>query len=521
MALTLPPGVSAAGFQSALQAFEGVVGHDWVLATDEDRLTYSDLYAPGTEAQNAPSAAVAVGSVEELQAIVRLANQHKIPLWPISRGKNLGYGTAAPRLPGSVVLDLGRMRRIIEVNPDLGYCVVEPGVGFFDLYEHIQANDIPLMMSVPGNAWGSVIGNALERGIGYTPMGNHTRNLCGLEVVLPDGDLLRTGMGAMEGNHAWHCFPYSYGPGIEQLFCQSNLGIVTKAGIWLMPRADTHLALSMQIDEEGDIGWIVDTISALKRSGVITQNQFVSSWLGRLVLMGQRRDFYDGPGAIPETRVRELLRQHHLGFWYVNIRLYGDDRITRAQADVIKEAFGRHTQIPFVEEPWRRGEPFMAVDPSFGVPSAIPLMMGAWTGGRGAHLGFSPVVPPHSSHVLRQLARSRQRIAEHNVDFYASFTIGDRHINNMNMLMFDRDDPAQVANLRTLFNKLVSDAREAGYGEYRTHLDWMDPVAQTFDFNNHAQLRLYEKLKDALDPNGIIAPGKQGVWPTAYREHRA
>ena len=54
-------------------------------------------------------------------------------------------------------------------------------------------------MSVPGNAWGSVIGNALDHGIGYTPYGLHARNLCGLEVVLPDGGLLRTGMGAMQG----------------------------------------------------------------------------------------------------------------------------------------------------------------------------------------------------------------------------------------------------------------------------------------------------------------------------------
>jgi 4-cresol dehydrogenase (hydroxylating) len=57
MALILPPGVSAAGFQSALRAFEGVVGHDWVLATDEDRLTYSDLYAPGTDIINGMSLA--------------------------------------------------------------------------------------------------------------------------------------------------------------------------------------------------------------------------------------------------------------------------------------------------------------------------------------------------------------------------------------------------------------------------------------------------------------------------------
>ncbi len=522
MELKLPPGVSAAAFSKALKAFEAVVGREWVLATDLDRDSYSDAYAPGASAnEHPPSAAVAPGSVEEVQAVVRLANEHRIPLWPVSRGKNLGYGTAAPRLPGSVVLDLGRMKRILEVNPDLGYCVIEPGVGFFDLYEHLQANDIPLMMSVPGNAWGSILANALERGIGYTPMGNHTRNLCGMEVVLPDGDLVRTGMGAMAGNHAWHCFPYAYGPGLEQMFAQSNLGIVTKAGMWLMPRADTQLELSMQAHEEDDIAWIVDTIAPLKRAGVIAQNQFVSSWLGRLTLMGQRSQFYDGKGAIPEARVKELLKQFGLGFWYVNIRLYGDERVNKAQAEVIKEAFARRTKNEFTETVWRRGEPFLAIDPSFGAPSAVPLAMGAWTGGRGAHLGFSPVVPPTSAHVMRQFKRSRERIAEHDVDFYASFTIGDRHANNMNMLMYDRDNEAEVKNVRALFDKLIADAKEAGYGEYRTHLSWMDPVAQTFDFNNHAQLRLIEKIKDALDPNGILAPGKQGVWPSAYKDHRA
>lgn len=521
MELKLPPDLSAGQFEAGLKAFQRIVGKDWVLADDLDRETYADVYAPGPEEEHAPSAAVAPASVEEVQAIVRLANQHRIPLWPVSRGKNLGYGTAAPRLPGSVVLDLGRMRRILEVDPELGYCVVEPGVGFFDLYEHLQANNIPLMLSVPGNAWGSVMGNALDRGIGYTPYGNHTRNICGMEVVLADGDLVRTGMGAMSGNHAWHLFPYGFGPSLDQLFVQSNMGIVTKTGIWLMPEAETNLALSMQAENEEDIGWIIDTIAPLKRKGVITQNQFVSSWLGRLVLMGQRSDFYDGPGAIPEARVKELLKQHDLGFWYVNIRLFGDERITRGQADVIREAFARHTKNTFSEHPWTKGDPVMAVDPSFGVPSAVPLQMGAWTGGRGAHLGFSPVVPPNSKHVLGQLKRSRERIAEHDLDFYASFTIGERHANNINMLMYDRDDAEQVRKVRALFNALIADAKAAGYGEYRTHLSWMDPVADTFDFNNHAQRRLVEKIKDALDPNGIIAPGKQGVWPAVYKEHRA
>jgi 4-cresol dehydrogenase (hydroxylating) len=56
-----------------------------------------------------------------------------------------------------------------------------------------------LWLSVPGNSWGSVAGNALDRGLGYTPYGDHSARICGLEAVLPDGGLVRTGMGAMAG----------------------------------------------------------------------------------------------------------------------------------------------------------------------------------------------------------------------------------------------------------------------------------------------------------------------------------
>jgi 4-cresol dehydrogenase (hydroxylating) len=144
--------------------------------------------------------------------------------------------------------------------------------------------------------------------------------------------------------------------------------------------------------------------------------------------------------------------------------------------------------------------------------------MGDWVGGRSAHLGFSPVVPANSKHVMDQLKRSRKIIADHDVDFYASFTIGGRFANNINMLMYDRDKPEQVESMKKLFSALVTESAKAGYAEYRTHLGWMDAVADTFDFNNHAQRRMNEKVKDALDPNGIIAPGKQGVWPSVYRD---
>ena len=116
--MTVPPGVSAADFAAALKAFEAAVGKDWVFTSDEDVELYRDAYSPlwDEPEERLASAAVAPSSVEEVQAIVRIANRYRIPLYPISTGKNLGYGGSAPALSGSVVLDLKRMNRILEVN---------------------------------------------------------------------------------------------------------------------------------------------------------------------------------------------------------------------------------------------------------------------------------------------------------------------------------------------------------------------------------------------------------------------
>jgi 4-cresol dehydrogenase (hydroxylating) flavoprotein subunit len=512
--LVLPTSVSRSDFERALLAFANVVGKEWVLASDADRFIYSDSYAIG-DAEHIPSAAVCPINVEQIQEILRIANAYKIPLWPVSRGKNLGYGEAAPVLSGSVILDLARLNRIHEVNEKTGYAVLEPGVSFFDLFHYLQDNKIPLWLSVPGNALGSVIGNALERGLGYTPYGENTANLCGLEVVLPTGELIHTGMGAMANNKCWHNYPFGFGPHWDQLFVQSNFGVVTRAGIWLMPEPDATKSVKINLPDQGDIAWFIDEMSRLRVRGVFEQPLVCGNYLREAMVFSQRKDWYTAEGPIPDDVSKEIMQHFEVGWWSANLTLFGDTAVIEAQADLVRRAIEPRLKAPLRFETWRRGDPIERS--GAGVPSLLSLQIVNWLGKRGGHVGFSPVVPPDGAAILNFCRQMQRRFEEFGFDYYGSFTLGRRHVRSINLIIFDLDDRDMMVRARKLFEAMVVDAAQQGFGEYRTHINFMQLIADTYGFNDHALIHLNEKTKDMLDPNGVLAPGKNGIWPRVYR----
>jgi 4-cresol dehydrogenase (hydroxylating) len=408
----------------------------------------------------------------------------------------------------------------IEVDEQNGTVLVEPGVGFFDLYDHLQAKKIPLWLSVPGNSWGSVAGNALDRGVGYTPYGDHAARICGIEAVLADGDVVRTGMGAMQGSPTWQLYRNGFGPGWDTMFCQSNFGIVTKLGLWLMPEPESVLGVDFEFDKPDDLGWAIDTIMPLRREGVIQQSPSLGNWLRSAAVMTTRDQWTKDAGPLDEKVVTAIRKRFNIGWWSVQVRFYGPLEITEASMKVLKRAFGKKPVLAMKEARWVRGDPPEG-SPFSGVPVTFPLANANWYGGRGGHTGYSPVLPPKGDLAMAQFRRTYDLYRKYGMDYHASFAMGERSLTNVNQLLFDRDDADMMRRVDAFFRALVADAKAHGYGEYRTHIEYMDLVASTYDFNGHALLRLSQRVKDALDPNGVIAPGKSGIWPARYREAKA
>ena len=521
-----PPGITEVEFARALAEFANVVGSDAVFSSDEEVNLYRDAYSPfwGESQDPVPSAAVAPTRVEEVQEIVRIANRYRIPLWTISTGRNLGYGGAAPAYSGSVMVDLKRMNRILEVNDKIHYAVVEPGVSYFDLYRYIEENELDVWIDPADPGWGSLVGNALERGGGRTPMADHWDAVCGLEVVLPNGELLRTGMGGMPGAEVWHQYKHAFGPHIDGLFSQSNLGIVTRMGIWLMPTPEAYRDGRVNVPLHDDLIPFMEIYSYLKNSAILRGTMLLESPLLNYHV-SQGGSFFEMPDGPSIAELDRLARERNLPYWSAELRFWGPEKIIDAQWEYVRERFsvipgatfdaGRRYRFPEDNDNVDQNDPTLHVAlgrPSLGV---FGLLQG------GGHLGFSPIIPMTGEAIFRAQRVFGELYAELDLPAANQFAaLPWSYFPRALVLLFGLPtsrDAASNRDSRMIFERLVEVSAENGWAEYRTHIAFMDTVAATYSYNDHALRRLHETIKDALDPNGILSPGKSGIWPQRLR----
>jgi len=139
-----------------------------------------------------------------------------------------------------------------------------------------------------------------------------------MEVVLPIGDVVRLGMGALPGkdgidNPTWQSFQYGYGPYSDGIFTQSNFGIVTKMGFWLMPAVE-HLTFSITFPHEDDFEQIVDIIRPLSAARVLGNVPQIRHATQELAITGIRKeDIYSGDGIVPPEVIKEHMKKTEYG----------------------------------------------------------------------------------------------------------------------------------------------------------------------------------------------------------------
>jgi hypothetical protein len=492
--------LNEAAHERAIEALVAALGADAVLITEGELGEYRDPYDFKGSDEYTASAVVTPRSVEEVQAVLAIANELQVTLWTFGQGRNNAYGGSAPRVKGSILVSLREMNRVLEVNEDLAYALIEPGVRFFDLHDHLRAGNHKLWASIPDLGWGSVIGNTLEYGRGYTPYGEHPAVACGLEVVLANGEILRTGMGGMSNAKTWNAYPWSFGPSHAGLFFQSNFGIVTKMGVWLMRQPEVYLSGYASFHDDSVVGPLVDAVRELMLEGTIRN----------LPLLGYGLNFGEGEAT--------------LGYdgWGLRFALYGRAAMVDAQYEIVRDALEAVAGVEVGRRLFRWDERDRIENHNDKVQGGIPGMelmdvfMSAYGEDTG-HLDLSIVGPLIGSDLVERIAKLRALYAQTEFPYLVGILLLNRSLLHISTLFFDTLDERQTRAAYDTYAFLAEELARAGYPVYRTNIQHMDLVADTFDFNDHAQRRFNELLKDTLDPNGILSPGKQGIWPKAMR----
>ncbi|WP_395408097.1 FAD-binding oxidoreductase [Pseudoduganella sp. UC29_106] len=252
-----------------------------------------------------------------------------------------------------MIVDLSGMQRILESSADLAYVVVEPGVTQAQLSEYLISQNLPLWMDSTGAGPDtSLVGNIMERGFGHSPYGNRFQSVSGMRIVLANGDVLNTGFGHFPTAVNQRVFPYGVGPLLDGLFTQSNLGIVTSLGLWLMPKTPAINHFLCMVPEHEDIGPVVDALRPLRLGGVLRSILHIGNDL-RVISGGMTFPHQLAPGVsrLPDSCACNCGRPSASAHGPCQVALYGAGPQLAYARSAVRAALARtRARVQFLDE---------------------------------------------------------------------------------------------------------------------------------------------------------------------------
>jgi FAD/FMN-containing dehydrogenase len=532
-ALPTPP-------QEALDAWRELLGPDRVLTPPDVPARYRADTAAG-----APHIPLVLKPAHagQVPALMKIASDHRVPVHPISTGNNWGYGSAHANTPGTAIVDLGDLDKITAFDEELGVVTLEPGVTQGKLARYLDEHQLDFMVPVTGAGPScSVLANALERGYGITPYVDHFGAVTNLEGVLADGSVYCSALHEAGSPELARLFKWDIGPYVDGLFTQSGFGIVTSMSIALARRPEVAKVCLFSLPSDDLLETAVERVRTLLSQlpgtvgGVNLMNQHRVLAMTAPYPRGQL-----GPdGLMPQALVEQMGRAYQIAPWTGFATLYGTRRMVKAaQAQMRQTLRGVATRLVFLsptQADWlarlarmlpgalgeRLGRTASTLNASLelvqGRPNETALPITYWrsnvpqpTGDRNPArdgcglLWYAPLIPMRPKTVRKFVNFAHRELRARGMEPLITLTSqGDRLFDSTVPLLFDRQDAQAAQQASETLEDLIRIGQDEGFYPYRLHVQ-SQPAHQA---RLHRSSQLVQRLRQALDPHDLLAPGR-------------
>lgn len=458
---------------------------------------------------------------KDIKAVVDAANRHGVSLYPISAGKNWGFGSRLPVTERAFILDLHRhMNRILKLDSEFGYAVIEPGVTQAQLSDRLARENSRFFVDVTGSGGAtSLVGNTLDRGVGFNAV--RAEDMVSMEVVLGNGDVLRTGFGHYPDSKLAHLYPYGIGPDINGLFLQSSLGIVTQLTLRLRRRPPAHQMFIAFLNHDSEIGAMAEALRDLKQAGALPSVVHLFN-RARLNLANEKTlsarylaskawaavGSVTAPSAGGLSHTRRIVARSLGQFGRVEFFGYRKLAALRGLA-----RFTRHQGVVSVVETLTSLHGLtIGIPTNMAIEKLCSLIGSSEHGGEpdldhsGTGMMFCcPMVPARVENVNRIVGIVETIGQREGLRIPHTFMMTTANcLANVLMLLYDRADPTQRDLCHRVTKEIYQLCCQEGFTPYRIDIDNMAALREKGD----VYWATVVALRRALDPNGIIAPGR-------------
>lgn len=525
---------------SAVSQWQALLGESNVMVGAAAEITYGQ---DTSGARRGILAALRIQDRFTVAEVMRIATQNRVPVYPISTGKNWGYGGALPARNGCVIIDLSPLQAILHFDAELGVVTVEPGVTQAMLADFLESGAHPYLVPVTGaGPTCSLVGNALERGYGVTPHVDHFGAVTDLEAILADGSMYRTALREAGGEELARLFKWGIGPYSAGLFTQSGFGIVTRMSIVLARRPECVKVCLFSLKDDALLEAAVLRIRAIMCR--------LPGTVGGINLMNQHRVLsmaapypahkLDGNGMIPKDVIKALGQQYQIFPWTGFCTLYGTRRMVAAAQKEIKAVLGdvanrllfltpeRAGQLAQLTKliPGKMGRGLQGMTATLakslelvaGRPNETAMPLAYWrtplpqvgpfkdpTSDGCGLMWYAPLVPMRPTDVRDYVNMVKSITPQHGLEPLITFTtLSDKLFDSTVPLVFDRTQPEAVAAAADCYKNLLHTGRAKGWFPYRVGINTMPALAE---IQNDAK-NFHERLRRDLDPHDLMAPGR-------------